>query len=230
MVLNLSAFLAIFPDFLIAGILSLIFYFEIRNLSIKRGERPVFILSRNDAILPGPGQESQMQTEVKAKSERQFFASLRSVQLAMLTVNIWILLTIILLPSSSAARLLPPLSLTQEYLLYSAMGAIFVTALLSTVIIRISNTLPRMLVTLGAIASGIFLIFYVPSMHWLSTYGILIRGTILYAIIASVLFLSYGFFTLPARKIEKVSIAGTFLAYVFTSAILFVNLIQSILI
>ncbi len=228
MAFNLSAFLAILPDFLIAGILSLIFFLELRNIGIRRKDRPVFILVREDGLQAQTGDPSNAYTELEKRDEGPFYKSIKNIQLAMLSVNIWILLTIILLPSYNIAGLLPALSRDQQFLVYSSLGAVFLFALLSTVILRISNTWPKIATTFAIIATGIFLIFYIPSMQWLSTYSLIIRGIILYAIIASALSVSYGFFTLPYRKIEKLSIAGTFSAYVFTSAILFVNLVQSL--
>lgn len=227
---DLSAFLALLPDFIIAGILSLLFFLEIRNIAIKRKEKPAFILVREDNRLGEQGSNNLAYTELNSSDNGHFLPAIRNVQMAMLAVNIWILLTLILLPSSSISRLLPVFSREEQYIVYSALGVVFVTAILSTVILRISNTWPRIVTTLGIVGVGIFIIFYIPSMQWISTYSLFTRGIILYSIIVAALFLSYGFFTLPSGKIEKLSVAGTISSYAFTSAILFINLFQSLLI
>ncbi len=225
---SFSAFMTIFPVLIISGILSLLFFLELRNLAIRRNERPLFILVRGDSVPSSLSGSGKNYTELNEIKDSQFFGIIKSVQLVMLTVNVWILLTILLLPSAGIDKILPVLSTNEQYLVYSALGAIFIVSFLSTVILRISNTKPKMIATLGIIASGIFLLFFIPSMQWLSAYSMFVRGLILYAIIAASLFLTYGFFTLPSMKIEKVSIAGTIALYVFTSAVLFTNLVQSL--
>ncbi len=226
---DLSAFLAIFPDFLIAGVLSLLFYLELRNVKIQRKEISVLAVPGADPQSKGAGQPKET-SDLTSNGISFFYGIAKDVQLSMLAINIWILLTILLLPSSSIARLLPSFSLDVQLLIYSILGALFVVSFLSTIIIRVSNTKTRMITTLLMIAVGTFLFFYIPSMQWISGFGLLVRMIILYAIIASTLFLSYGFFVLPSGKIEKLAVAGTFSTYVFTSAILFANLFHTLLI
>ena len=226
---DLSAFLAIFPDFLIAGVLSLLFYLELRNVKIHRKEVFVGAVPSTDSQSNGAGNPKET-PELSSNGMTFFYSIAKNVQLSMLAINVWILLTIVLLPSSSIARLLPSFSFDGQLLIYSILGALFVVSFLSTIILRVSNTKPRMIMTLLMIAAGTFLLFYIPSMQWISGFSLLVRMIILYAIIASTLFLSYGFFVLPSGKIEKLSVAGTFSTYIFTSGILFVNLFHTLLI
>ncbi len=226
MAFSFSAFMSMFPYFLISGILSLLFFLEVRNLSVKRKEIPLFILVSEETAQTSVKGSSRNYTELRGGSQGYFWGMIQNIQLAMLAVNIWILLTILLLPSSGMEKLLPAFSLDEQYLVYSAMGVIFVISFLSTVVLRISSTKPKIIATLGIVATGIFLVFLIPSMQWISSYSSFMRGIILYAVIASSLFLTYGFFTLPSKKVEKVSIAGTLASYLFTSALLFANLVQ----
>ncbi len=225
---DLSAFLSIFPDFLIAGVMSLLFYFEIRNVKIKRNQMSVVAVAKENPKLAGG--ELYSSSEMTLNGMGFFYSTAKNVQLTMLAVNIWILLSLLLLPSSSITRLFPSFSIDWQFLVYSTLGLLFAVSFLSTVIMRVSKTKPRMIMTLLMIAVGTFLLFYMPSMQWISSFNLFARGIIIYAIITSILFLSYGFFALPSGKIEKLSIAGTLSTYVFTSAILFVNLFHSLLV
>ncbi len=226
---ELSAFLATFPDFLIAGVMALLFYLELRHVNIKRSEMYVYAVSLVNP-LPTGGDDLNSSSELALNGMSIFYSMVKNLQLTMLSVIIWILLTLVLLPSSSITRLLPSFSTVGQFLIYSILGFLFLVSFLSTVILRVSNTKPRMILSLLVIATGTFLLFYIPSMQWISSFGLLMRIIILYAVIASALFLSYGFFVLPAGKIEKLSIAGTFSTYIFTSSLLFVNLFHSLLV
>lgn len=159
------------------------------------------------------------------KPERVSYGILGDTQVILLSLDLWILVSLLLSPINRISALLPTFPTGYSYIIYTILGAAIAIAILTTVVSRIKvtrNTLTIMIIAAGAITFGLF---YAPSMAWLNGMNGIIRIVILYSAVVLVCMAVYAISTfIHRRKAFRASAYASFASYGITSFLLFFNL------
>lgn len=228
MILDFAAVLHILPEFVVSGVIAIIFYAEFKKPD-PMATRPKFILVRGDSSFSSPIINPRDNSSSYNEKRKPFAAVLGDSQMIFLTVNLWILLTLVLLPLSNSGAVLPQLSSTDGGIIYGLLTALFAIAVITSVVRRFSVTRTHIVITMAAAAVVSYLSFYLPSMQWIGSFAMIMRIVIMYGVIAASVFSVYVIST-SLRRVsqEKVAVVGTFASYGITAVLLFVNLFQSV--
>lgn len=232
MPINFTAVLQILPQFIAAGIISFIFYAEFKK---PRYHKPNFILVReNDPVDENRIVNDNMRPATIYEPDQSNTGLLNSqfgnAHIFFLTVNLWILLAFVLIPFSSLGRMMPSFAYPVRELVYLVLAIVFVTAVASTVISRISMTRSKLIILLLSAGVGAYMIFYLPIMQWASDYTIILRWVIIYCTVAVSLFGIYTLsYMLKKRQTTNIAVVGSYAAYFMTAALLTLNVFQNAL-
>lgn len=153
------------------------------------------------------------------------YGVLGDTQLILLSLDLWILISLLLSPVKRLSALLPAFPSGFSYLIYAILGAIIAISVLSTVVSRIKiskRILPFMIIGAGALA---FATFYAPSMVWINGVNGIIKIVILYSAVVLVCMSVYAVATFLKRSSAfSTSAYASFASYGVTAFILFFNL------
>lgn len=227
---DVTAALQILPQFIAAGIIAFIFYSEFKK---PWKVKPKFFLVReNDPAvrgdLPTDGVRYTTDYESEHKSRGLLETQLGNVHLFFLTVNLWILLAFILIPLSNLGRVMPTFNYPTGTIVYIILAVLFLTALVSTVISRITMTKTKLVALLASGGVGAYLAFYLPFMQFVMDYTSILRWVFIYCTVAVSLF---GIYTLSSmlqkRQTTNMAVIGSYAAYAMTAALLAFNLFQN---
>ena len=146
-------------------------------------------------------------------------------QLILLTLDLWILVSLLLSPVKKLNLLLPSLPSTVTYSIYVVLAAVLGIAVLTTVVSRISVTKRLMAIMLVSAGALTFAAFYAPSMSWITGINGLIHLAIVYSAVVIVCMAVYTVATYMKRKPAFSASAYTsFASYGITAFILLFNL------
>lgn len=153
------------------------------------------------------------------------YGMLGDTQLVLLTLDLWILLSLLLSPIRRLSSLLPSFPSGFSYIIYTILAAVIAMAILSTVISRAKipgKVLPLLIVGAGAMTIAAF---YAPSMTWINSINTIIRIVIIYSAVVMVCMAVYAIVSYLKRKSAfKASTYASFVSYGITAFILFFNL------
>lgn len=154
---------------------------------------------------------------------------LRELQMILLGVDIWLLLSIALSPAATIYYLLPSLSSAHGTLLYTILAAMLFTALVGAIVSRVRfNT--KLLVALMIIASAATIVlYYMPSMTWVNHYSSIFRLILIYSTVLAVCIAVYAMSMLLRRQTAFYLSAYTSIAvYMTSAAILAFNVVATL--
>lgn len=246
---DFSAFQAILPQFIIAGIIAAIFYMEFDKSTPKDAGKLIFIVPKEEdpqttrfsrpaflhkfIISIRTRANSLSSRTVKSTpytgDENSVLSLLRGTHLVLLTVVMWILLSLALLPGNALSSILPKLP---SYGIYAYIGlcVAFAASVGATVVSRISLTKVRLGILLTGSAIVTYLAFYLPALQWMNyTYSAFFKLIIVYCAVAVTVFGVYTISSLIKRlSALKVAVYGTYASYGLAAALLIINLLQRI--
>lgn len=249
MIISMSVLQTILPEFIIAGIIAILFYSELETPQPKKSSLLSFIIgntAQNTVSLQEPvsmaGKISRFMTDRAStgkfaaarsspfrSSNGSLMSFLRGIQVVLLTVVIWILLSLSLVPAVYL-RAIFPIFPFYGIAAYIALSAAIFTAVASTVSLRFVMNKYRRLVLVVAAAIVVFAIFYFPALQWLNMYSTVIRAAIIGGSIALVSGGAYFLAAIPKRRsLMKLSVIGTYGGYLLIVMLLAWNLVGNIL-
>lgn len=235
---DVEALLQILPEFAIAGIISILFYMVLNRSVEVTPSRPQFIVVRGDTVdelLAAAGTESGKDspavnsTPFSSEGNSDALKGLRESQMIVVTVSLWILLSLILLPTKDLNDILPQLPLNSYFIVYAVLAALFLISVVTTIVTRIKVTGFTLILLLIAGAGISYLAFYLPSMQWVNNYVVLLRAVVIYCASAATVFVIYFLSRiLDKGHAVRLSIVGTFGLYAFTVILLVWNMAENI--
>lgn len=232
MAFDFSAVLRILPQFIIAGLIAILFYSEFKK---PRVAKPILILIRGDLPATSGREDDQVQNpstlyEHKPLDLGLYDSTIGNLHIIFLTVNLWILLSFLMIPLTSLKSIMPNLGQPMEFITYLILGVIFLITLTSTVVSRIDMSKYKLIGLLASGGVGAYLAFYLPVMAWASSYHTILKWVLVYCVIAVSLFGIYILSVMVNRKnTMNVAIIGSYASYAMTAAILTINMFQNAL-
>ena len=228
MAVSFSPAVDLIPELLISGVLAFLFYTNFRKLKINTYSSPKFILVRGDAFMAAEGEIKS--SPVAGSVIKDMAEILRSSQMVFITVTLWIVLTMLMIPSSKLLLILPSFNAPLAGIVYGALAVIIVGTVLTTVVTRINRTRVNFILLLIIGGAGAFLMFYLPLMSWASFYGQIMRITFVYSAVAATVFGIYYIYSIMKEgNAVRMATVGAYLSYFFTAALLAVNLFSKVL-
>lgn len=154
---------------------------------------------------------------------------LADAQLILLSLDLWILVSLLLSPVSRLTNLLPSVSSSYSTVIYLALSIALALAVLTTIVSRVNITRKSIAIMI-AIGGGVTLAaFFAPSMIWVDKYSELIRIVIIYSAVAVVCIAVYALSTsLKKRTAFTTSAYASFTSYGLTAFVLFYNIAISL--
>lgn len=246
MIVSLSSFLNILPEFIVAGVLAFLFYSEVeRPMPKETGKLSFTIVHESGASFPGQqsvlgrmarflsdkttsGKLGAAGTSAYRSNSGSLFSVLSGIQILLLTVVIWILLSLSMIPEVYLQQILPVLP-PLGILAYGALAVTLGIALASTISMRFVLTNSRKIALMAATAIGVFLIFYLPALQWLNFYSLFIRISVIYGSLVAAVGAVYLFSTRLHRiSLMRFAVIGTYGSYVTVALLLGWNLIGNL--
>ncbi len=228
MALSFSPAVDIIPELLISGLLAFLFYANFRKLNSKVTPAPTFILVRGDTLVEaGSGMKSSPVIDSLLKD---MIDILRNSQMLFITVTLWIVLTMLMIPSSRLSFILPDFHAPITGIVYGSLAVIIAGTVITTVVTRIKKTRMNFIILLVIGGAGAFISFYLPLMSWASFYGQIMKITFVYSVVAATVFGIYYIYSIMKEKnAVRMATIGAYLSYFFTATLLALNLFSNIL-
>ncbi len=238
MAFSLTALISFLPQFLIGGLLAIYFYAYFRKLS------PVAPISFNSDYYrisnsvdggeeisqdPEPLYYIGKHTDFNARAFQKS-SLIADAQILVLTLDLWIIISLVLSPSGRVAKLLPNLSGVSLTLLYAILGILLSAAILTTAVSRLnlSKKVVALLVSLSG-ALTLVLFYYAPLMSWVHSYTSIFRLLVLYTAVIGTCFATYLIATFARKKTAfAVSSYSSFISYGLTAFLFLLNLFTSL--
>lgn len=236
MAFDFTPVLRILPQFIIAGIVAIVFYSEFKEPLLHGWGRPRFILVRGGvfsgsaATSSGVDESHTPNSSFYRENRKSFISVLGSAHMVLLTVNLWIIMAIAILPEESITKIFPSITGNADILIYGFLAALFLATVVATVVSRINGTKLNLLILLAIGGVGAYLSFYLPFMQWVGDYQVILRAVMMYCVVAASVFGIYVMSSLVRKEQAlRVAVIGSYLSYVYTAAILTINLLQNAL-
>lgn len=252
MAFSLTALLSFLPQFAIGGILAIYFFTYFKRLSpfstitlnlelykteADKTTRPKFSYYNRtqgelDNLLAhsfGIPENSYFVAKKTKINLRKFTRSnfMADVQLLILTLNLWIILSLVLSPMSRVSTLLPSIPAMPSTYLYIVLSATLSAAVLTT---ASSRLMPRgKILALFVGASGVstfLLLYYSPIMAWVNDFVGIYKFLILYSTVVVVCFAAYLVASYSRRQTAFLASSyASFASYALTAFLLFFNMV-----
>lgn len=155
---------------------------------------------------------------------------LRDLQMILLGVDMWLLLSIALSPLSTVHYILPAFSALHSTLLYTVLAGALIIALVGSVVSRVRVD-TKLLVVLLALASAVTIaLYYMPSMAWVDRYTSLFHLILVYTTVVIVCIVVYAMAMLLRRRTAfYMSAYSSIGVYLMSAVILAVNLLDTLI-
>ncbi len=180
---------------------------------------------------PVAGTSSSMGVTLLSKPQgnRKRMELVRELQMILLGIDVWILLSIALSPIKSIYYILPRLPSVSGTVLYSAVAATLFVAVIGTVISRVRIDGKITIGLLAGSAVTTVILFYMPSMGWMARYGTFMQVAIVYSVVIAVCLAVYMIsFHARRRTAFYASAFSSMAVYAIWSVLMFMNLIMNI--
>lgn len=165
--------------------------------------------------------------ETMRQYERSSFIG--DTQLIVLTINVWILVSLLLSSVKTVNVLLPTLPGIIHLIVLVALGASIAIAIMTTVISRVSLSKRFMAIYVAAAGGITFGTFYAPSMEWVGNLRGLIHLTVVYSAVIMACLAAYSLASYMNRKTAlSASTYSSFTSYGITVFILLYNFITAV--
>lgn len=156
---------------------------------------------------------------------------LAEIQILILALNLWIILSLVLSPFSMVSSLLPTIPMVPSQYIYMAMSILLSAAVLTT---AASRLMPRgkMLALFVGLSGGstFLLLYYAPLMAWVHSFIGIYMLLILYSSVVVVCFSAYFVATVARRHSAFLASSYTsFASYALTAFLLFFNMVALML-
>lgn len=152
--------------------------------------------------------------------------SLNDIQIVLLSVVLWLLLSIALSPLGTIRTIMPKLTSYVGLMTYFALAVTILFAVAGTVVSRIKLDTKWMLAMLAGAAATTVVLFYLPSMAWINRFSTLGHIVIIYATALVVCVAVYMLAVYVRRRVAfYVSAYSSIAAYGISAILLGLNLI-----
>ncbi len=245
----ISSLIGFLPQFAVGGVAAILFYFNFKDTDTNPDTKlpPKSPLpnkanvSTLDLLFVNVGaQRNEVSSTVdlwsvrgsSSRTKNEDDASYRiisDIQKVLLTIVIWISVSLLLSPISRLNLLLPPFPAFVGNIVYIILGGLIGISIIATVTSRKNFSKPFIIAAISLSAALTVGIYYVPSMHWINNYGLLVRIVVLYTSALVVAVVVYLFSSVVKKSAAlKVSTYASFASYGLTVLVLVYNVFSTI--
>lgn len=230
MAVSYSPALDILPELLISGVLAFMFYSNFKKSRVTSGNELKFILVREGRFQIGSmGRKWENRSPIRKSYESGFVDILRGSQTVFLSVTLWVVLTMLMIPVSKLFLIVPRFGAVLSLLVYGFIAFMVASSVVTTIVTRVKNSRMNLILLLATAGSGVFISFYLPLMNWASGYGVTMRLVFVYCAVAITLFgIYYAHSIMKEKNALRFSVIGSYLSYFSTSALLLINLMGNL--
>ncbi len=257
---TVAALIDFLPRFIIAGIITYIFIAKFSKMAVLDYEKPeIFIAERRKlhsqlygrigsklaggktspatsgmVATYGPSVNDSYIMKVSLfgndASGKRRHVFLREIELVLLGVDLWILISLALSPVSTVVYLFPPIRSISSALVYIIIAGTASLAVLGTVTSRVKfSKRNTTLLVLGTAGSAVA-VYFLPSMSWINNTSLLFHITIIYSTVIIACVLAYIISSKMKRSTAFFTSAYSAIAVYGVSAILlFLNFMLNVL-